>query len=99
MASIGSKLPVMVKGLMENSKPKLATFIKYARVELAPPKISEMPEVMSGFGRLMKGAKSGAWKNVTVREGWLNTLVALDIGFCFFIGECLGKGSLIGYQV
>lgn len=53
--------------MIENSKPKLVTFMKYARVELAPPKIKEIPEVMAGFGRLMKGAKSGAWKNVTVK--------------------------------
>lgn len=52
---------------MESSKPKLATFFKYARVELAPPKVSEIPQVMAGFGKLVRGAKTGAWKNVTVR--------------------------------
>ncbi|XP_035222419.1 ATP synthase subunit g, mitochondrial-like [Stegodyphus dumicola] len=99
VSSLGTKLPLMVKGVVEGSKPKLATFIKYAKVELAPPKISEMPEVMAGFGRLVRSAKSGAWKHVSVKEGWLNTLIGLEIYFCFCIGECIGKGSLLGYQV
>ncbi|XP_015920507.1 ATP synthase subunit g, mitochondrial [Parasteatoda tepidariorum] len=99
MASLGSKLPVMMKGLVESSKPKLATFVKYAKVELVPPKMSEMPEVMAGFGRLMRSAKSGAWRHTPVREAWLNSLVAAEIYFCFCIGECIGKGSILGYQV
>lgn len=53
--------------MVEGSKPKLATFIKYAKVELAPPKISELPEVAAGIGRVMRSAKSGAWRHVTVR--------------------------------
>ncbi|GFU93450.1 ATP synthase subunit g, mitochondrial [Trichonephila clavipes] len=99
VSSLGTKLPIMMKTMMENSKPKLETFVKYAKVELVPPKMSEMPEVMAGFGRLMRSAKSGAWKQYTMREAWLNTLVGLEIYFCFCIGECIGKGSLLGYQV
>ncbi|GIY27627.1 ATP synthase subunit g, mitochondrial [Caerostris extrusa] len=97
--SLGNKLPILMKGMVEGSKPKLATFVKYAKVELVPPKMSEMPEVMAGFGRLMRSAKSGSWKQYTVKEGWLNTLIAMEIYFCFCIGECIGKGSLLGYQV
>ncbi|GBN17771.1 ATP synthase subunit g, mitochondrial [Araneus ventricosus] len=97
--SLGSKLPIIMKGMMESSKPKLATFIKYAKVELVPPKMSEIPEVMAGFGRLMRSAKSGSWKQYTMKEAWLNSLIAAEIYFCFCIGECIGKGSLLGYQV
>lgn len=65
---------------MENSKPKLATFLKYARVELAPPKISEIPQVMAGFGKLVRGAKTGAWKNVTVRV-WIFVIALVSCVF------------------
>ena len=33
------------------------------------------------------------------QEVWLNTLVATEVGCFFFIGECIGKGSLIGYEI
>ncbi|XP_054712314.1 ATP synthase subunit g, mitochondrial-like [Uloborus diversus] len=98
-SSLSTKLPNLIKGMVTNGQPKLAVFMKYAKVELAPPKMSEMPEVMAGFGKLMRSAKSGAWKQVPVKEAWLNSLIAAEIYFCFCIGECIGKGSLLGYQV
>ncbi|XP_022705108.1 ATP synthase subunit g, mitochondrial-like [Varroa jacobsoni] len=80
-------------------KPKIGTFLKYARVELVPPSPGELSQVFSGFGQLMRSARTGAWKNLTVREATINTIVGLDVVFCFFIGECVGKRSLIGYNV
>ena len=29
----------------------------------------------------------------------MNVLIAAECGMCFFIGECIGKRSLIGYQI
>jgi hypothetical protein len=34
-----------------------------------------------------------------VKEATINTIVGLEIFCWFFIGECIGKGSVIGYQV
>ena len=34
-----------------------------------------------------------------LQEAWLNTLITAEIAFWFFVGECIGKGSLVGYQV
>ncbi len=34
-----------------------------------------------------------------LQEAAINSLIAAEIGFCFFIGECIGKGSLVGYQI
>ena len=34
-----------------------------------------------------------------LQEAWLNTLVAVEVGCWFFIGECIGKGSLVAYKV
>lgn len=29
----------------------------------------------------------------------MTAVVVADVAFCFFIGECLGKGGLIGYKI
>ena len=35
----------------------------------------------------------------TVKEATINTVIGLEVLCWFFIGECIGKGSIIGYQV
>lgn len=37
--------------------------------------------------------------SVTLQEAWLNTLITAEIAFWFFVGECIGKGSIVGYKV
>ena len=34
-----------------------------------------------------------------LQEAFINTCVAVEVGCWFFIGECIGKGGLIGYDV
>lgn len=58
-----------------------------------------MPLHVSGLGKLISGAKSGAWKNTTVRDAWLNTLVTIEVLCWFYVGECIGKRSYVGYDV
>lgn len=48
---------------------------------------------------MISGAKSGAWKNVTVREAWLNTLVTVEVLCWFYVGEVIGKRHFVGYDV
>ena len=81
------------------SKPKLKTFVRYARVELIPPNPTEIPQIIGGFKGLVVAAKNGHWKRLTVREAWLNTLVATEVICWFFVGECIGRRHLIGYDV
>ncbi len=33
------------------------------------------------------------------QEAWINTLVTAEVVCWFFVGECIGKRSLIGYNV
>lgn len=84
---------------MADARPKFNIFLKYAKVELTPPTPADIPEIRAGIGRLMSSAQAGKWKQLTVKEAWLNTLVAAEIGFWFFVGECIGKRHLIGYDV
>ncbi|XP_067618675.1 ATP synthase subunit g, mitochondrial [Eurosta solidaginis] len=99
MASLVTKGSGLVNKLLAEAKPQLNIFMKYAKVELTPPTPGDIPAIRQGIGRLITGARTGAWKKLTVREAWLNTLVAMEVGFWFYIGECIGKRHLVGYDV
>lgn len=96
---MASALTNLSGNLVKYATPRFQTFLKYAKVEMVPPSPGEIPEVFRGFSRLMSSAKSGAWKNLTVKEATLNTLVGAEVVFWFFVGECIGKRSIVGYQV
>lgn len=36
--------------------------------------------------------------NMTMKEATVNGLIGLEIFMWFIVGECIGKGSLIGYN-
>merc|ERR1719334_2386823 len=71
--------------------PRLKTFWSYAKVELRPPTLGEMPQVQEGFNNIIKSAQTGKFKTLTIKEAWLNTLIGAEIMFCFFIGEVIGR--------
>lgn len=54
---------------------------------------------MAGFGNLIRGARTGAWRKLTVKEAWLNTLVTVEVLCWFFVGEVIGKRHVRGYDV
>lgn len=54
-------------GVVEYSTPKLNTFWHYARVELAPPSPADIPKVSEQLQSLVKSARTGKWKQVTVK--------------------------------
>jgi F-type H+-transporting ATPase subunit g len=84
---------------MTQAKPKFATFMRYAAIELTPPSPGDLPAIKNGIVKLVSGARTGAWKNLTVRDAWLNSLVAMEVCFWFYVGEVIGKRHLVGYKV
>ncbi|XP_059471795.1 ATP synthase subunit g, mitochondrial-like [Neocloeon triangulifer] len=96
---MASKAPALLKGVLDGAQPKFQTFLRYAKVELVPPTPGELGQVGQGIQRLLSGLRTGRWKQLTVKEATLNTLVFTEVVCWFFIGECIGKGSIVGYQV
>ncbi|XP_069750872.1 ATP synthase subunit g, mitochondrial [Narcine bancroftii] len=107
MAATGRRLvqrvvtgaPMLASAAVKYSRPRLATFWKYARVELTPPTPGEIPVAIESFKGLLASFKAGSYKQLTVKDAMRNTLVATEVLMWFYIGEVIGRGSLIGYNV
>lgn len=56
-----------ITGTVSYATPRLNTFWRYAKVELAPPTPAEFPAVQQGFQNLIKSAQTGKWKTVPVK--------------------------------
>lgn len=78
------------------ARPSVRALPKTILIELRPPTPMELPQAFrDGYRILFKGN----WRNTTMREAWVNTLVTTEVICWFFIGECIGKGTWIAYQV
>ncbi|CAH1796043.1 unnamed protein product [Owenia fusiformis] len=86
-------------GTASFAAPRAKTFMKYARVELRPPTPAEMGEASQSFQKLIKSAQTGKWQTVTTQEALRNSLITLEIACWFFVGEIIGRRSLVGYNI
>lgn len=81
------------------AKPKLREFNRFARTELYPPTPADIPQIISGFGGLVRGMKNGKWKELSVKEAWVNYLITIEVICWFYVGEVIGKRHVRGYDV
>lgn len=96
-------MAALVKSAISSARPLVQKNVKialhYAKAELTPPKPSEIGQVASGINNILTSFRTGRWKQLSVKEAWLNVLVATEVGCWFFIGECIGRRHYIGYYI
>ena len=88
-----------ITGAAKKVQPHVVTFWNNAKVEMLPPKLSEWPAIKKSFIGLKEAALKGKFLDITMKEATVNTLVAVEIAFWFYVGEVIGRRSLIGYNV
>ena len=66
---------------------------------MAPPLPADIPAIKQGFSNLRQGLMKGKFLDVTVKEAAANTLIVAEVCFWFYVGEIIGRKSLIGYDV
>lgn len=90
----------LVKKMIGNAKPRWALFMTYAKAELAPPLApSELIGAVRAAGHLGQSVIKGRFLLNTTASAATNALILVEIGCWFYLGECIGRGSLIGYNV
>ncbi|XP_043308626.1 ATP synthase subunit g, mitochondrial-like [Cervus canadensis] len=97
--NLAEKAPALVNAGVTYSKPRLAMFWYYAKVELVPPIPAEIPTAIQSLKKIINSAKTGSFKQLTVKEALLNGLVATEVWMWFYVGEIIGKRGIIGYDV
>lgn len=96
---LATRVSFQALGAAKKVQPHVVTFWNNAKVEMLPPKLSEWPAIKESFIGLKDAAFKGKFLDITVKEATVNTLVAVEIAFWFYVGEVIGRRSLIGYNV
>ncbi|XP_067607285.1 ATP synthase subunit g, mitochondrial isoform X2 [Pseudorca crassidens] len=65
--NLAEKAPALVSAAVTYSKPRLATFWHYAKVELVPPTPAEIPTAIQSLKKIINSAQTGSFKQLTVK--------------------------------
>jgi hypothetical protein len=64
----------------------------------AHPQFGELGAVQQSFNSMVKSAQKLSFLNLTVKEVAVNVVVTAEVLCWFYVGEIVGRRSLIGYD-
>merc|ERR1711893_31335 len=89
----------LVKGLVTWGTPRATRMWSVAKVELLPPSPAEIPQITKEANQLWRSLWTKKFLNTSVKDATINAAITLEVVMWFFIGECIGKGSIVGYNI
>lgn len=92
---LAEKALALVNTAVTYSKPRLATFWHYTKVELVPPIPAEIPTDIQSLKKIVIALKLAA-SNSSVKEALLNGLVATEVWMWFHVSEIIGERGTNG---
>lgn len=100
MAAIVKALP----GAVSKLRSSITTLVREPQVqvalrELAPPTPKELPAAVTSIVKTVDSLKTMRFLNVTVGRAARNALTSVEVVCWFFVGEIIGRRSLVGYKV
>lgn len=67
--------------------------------QLGPPSPAEWTKAQQGLVNFKNAIQQGSWKKLTVGEAGQYAIKGVEILGFFYVGEIIGRRSLIGYNV
>ena len=99
MSKLIAKIPGWTQAAVSYSIPRAKTIWKFAKVELRPPTPAEISEAIPMAQKGINNLTSGKFLELTTKQAFQNTLVATEVLMWFFVGEMIGRRSIVGYTV
>ncbi|ELT92520.1 hypothetical protein CAPTEDRAFT_181476 [Capitella teleta] len=86
--------------VMTFTRPRAARMWEVARVEMMPPlSAGEIAAAKKSMGVIWHKMWTAGYKNLTVKEAAINSIVCAEIAVWFFLGEMIGRRHIIGYNI
>merc|ERR1712240_700983 len=82
-----------------SAQAQLSKFMYYAKVELRPPTPVEVGQAIPLLTKGISNVTSMQFTQLPVKQALLNAMVFTEVCCWFFVGEVIGRGSLVGYDV
>jgi hypothetical protein len=76
-----------------------ASFLKQTADASHLLKFPDPAQGITGITGFLNGLTSGAWRKTTLKEAGQYLQEVVKIGGFFLVGEMIGRGSVIGYQI
>ena len=99
MSKLVGRMSSLSVAALKWTSPRAKTIWNYSKVELRPPTPAEVSQAIPMAKKGLNTLTTGRYLDMNFKEAFRNTLVGVEILMWFFVGEMIGRRSIIGYTV